>query len=143
MVLPEASGASPLPESAERQPNPCASPQEVAGGDPGAEILPVELLAALPEDAHEGHEAYRKVKFAGGDTKLGGGRCTFIVGSRAHGGWQFQTTLQACNSRLACERIARACYVKSAGGATKQEVTEFRDACYKRFLEASHQQATT
>eukprot|EP00930_Biecheleria_cincta_P023281 TRINITY_DN16849_c0_g1_i1.p1 TRINITY_DN16849_c0_g1~~TRINITY_DN16849_c0_g1_i1.p1 ORF type:complete len:592 (-),score=97.56 TRINITY_DN16849_c0_g1_i1:377-2152(-) len=138
-ALPEAGGASPL-ETSEWQPSPCASPQEAEVGDSSVEFLSAEMLAALPDDAPEGDEAHKKVRYAAGDPSRGGQRCTFIVGSRRDGGFQFQTTVAACNSRTACERIARACYMRStAPGATKQDLTEFRDACYKRFLEASPQ----
>ncbi|CAJ1366357.1 unnamed protein product, partial [Effrenium voratum] len=52
-----------------------------------------------------------------------------------HNGVTFQATKNGCGSQAAAMVIARACYVKLAEGADREEVLQFRDASMQQAKE--------
>jgi len=91
--------------------------------------LSAEVIAALPPDAPKGHESYKKVIFR--ETQ---GIAVFQYAG-SDGRINFQTTVAACGSIYAAQRIARSCYLRFENNETKPEILEFRASCYSRLQE--------
>eukprot|EP00931_Biecheleriopsis_adriatica_P070559 TRINITY_DN4431_c0_g1_i1.p1 TRINITY_DN4431_c0_g1~~TRINITY_DN4431_c0_g1_i1.p1 ORF type:complete len:915 (-),score=245.51 TRINITY_DN4431_c0_g1_i1:38-2737(-) len=96
--------------------------------DPSSSGLSEAELAALPEDAPPGHEAYRQCKYAEALSqvffKYGSDRLQVTPG-RARGSW------------YATFRIARACYLLFDAGHKKEEVLEKRGHFYDALARVS------
>jgi len=87
------------------------------------------VLAVLPDDAPAGHIAHAKVKY---QAKMASPVASFVFSSLDGGRIPAQTTLGACGSREATERVARAMYLRFEEGSSKDEVLQFRKACYEK-----------
>jgi len=86
-----------------------------------------DLLQVLPPEPPEGHPAHVRVHEKPKSWRF---RFMFTNASKKRA-WMQVSCGDTFGSRFAAERIAKACFVRLAGGAPKEEVLEFRDSCFE------------
>ena len=90
----------------------------------------------LDGDAPEGHAAWTRCYYS---EKKGTATVSLPPPSKLY----FQVTAKACNfSEFDCLRVARLCYMRLTDGASKEEVTAFRNECYRRCVTGGQEPET-
>jgi len=102
-----------------------------------------EIIALLPEDAPEGHEAFDKVAFVEA-TEAKPAAAHFAAQNWYEDRFRITVAVKRClGSREAALRICRATYVKMVGGASKEDVIEFKNQAMRALHEGKVSEPAT